>query len=169
MANNIRDLVDTKFVITRTIGNQAEAGTVVHIMNANGGANGCSIDYRVTATGQNYNIQFKSLGDFYKWARSDSFITRNHDSFTKDEIMQYLKVTGRTFASFCVPLIILALAVIWTIALLLLKGVATWIVGIAGSVVSAAVIIILFKRQKSDIKMKMYYKLGSSKWGVKFK
>lgn len=169
MLNNIRDLVDSKFIITRSIGNQAEAGTLVHIMNAKTGSDGFSIDYRVTSTGQNYNIHFKNLNDFYKWARPDSFIARNYDAFTKDEIIHYLKVTGRTFGSFCCPLIIVALIVVWAAALIFLKGTSSLIVGIAGSLVSIALILLIFKKQKSGVKMKLYYKLGSSKWGVKFK
>ena len=41
--------------------------------------------------------------------------------------------------------------------------------GFAGSVVASLLILIIYKRQKSSVKMKMYYKLGTSKWGVKFK
>ncbi|MGN1105573.1 MAG: hypothetical protein ACI4RH_02905 [Huintestinicola sp.] len=169
MLNNINELVDTKYLITRSISNQAEAGTLVHIMAARKAADGFSLDYRVTQTGQNYKIEFRSMNDFVKWARSDQFISRNYDAFTKDEIMHYIKVTGRTFASFCCPLIIAALIIVWVAALVFLKGTASVIAGIIGSVVASLLILIIYKRQKSSVKMKMYYKLGTSKWGVKFK
>lgn len=169
MLNNINELVDAKYLVTRTISNQAEAGTIVHIMAARKASDGFALDYRVTATGQNYKIQFKNMNDFVKWARSDLFITRNYDAFTKDEIMHYIKVTGRTFASFCCPLMIVALIIVWVAALVFLKGTASVITGIVGSVVASLLILIIYKRQKSRVKMKMYYKLGTSKWGVKFK
>lgn len=170
MLNNINDAVDGKFLVTRTISNQAEAGTMVHIMAARKAADGSfALDYRVTSTGQNYKISFKDMKDFLKWARPDLFIARNYDAFTKEEIMRYVKITSRTFASFCCPLIIVALIVVWVLALVLLKGAASIIAGISASVVASLLILIIYKRQKSNVKMKMYYKLGSSKWGVRFK
>lgn len=166
---NVNDMVDNKYLITRTMANQAEAGNIVHIMSAKNGADGFSLEYRVTATGQNFNIQFKRMEDFIRWARPDPFITRNYDAFTKDEIVHYIKVTNKSFASFGLPILIVLMAIVWAASLIFLQGTTAIIAGAAGSIVSLLLVLFIYKKRKSSIKMKMYYKVGTSKWGVKFK
>lgn len=167
---NIKDTVDGKFLVIRNISNQAESGTMVHIMGAKSNKDGSFLlDYRVTSTGQNYKIAFKKMKDFFHWARPDTFIARNYDSFTKDEIKKYVKINNRTFSSYCVPLILVLLIIVWGLSLTLIPTLTAQIItGASVSVVVAIVIFILYKKSKSNIKMKMYYKL-SDKWGVKFK
>lgn len=167
---NVNDMVDGKFLVIRNVSNQAESGTMVHIMAARNNRDGSfSLDYRVTSTGQNYKIAFKKLKDFFNWARPDTFIARNYDSFTKAEIQKYVKINNRTFSSYCVPLILVVLIIVWGLCLTLIPATTTQIiVGSSASVVLAVIIFILYRKSKSNIKMKMYYKL-SSKWGVKFK
>ena len=170
MLKNINDAVDGKFLVTKTFPKQAEAGTIVHIMDARKlKSGGYQLDSRVTSTGQNYLIEFKQLKDFYAWARPDTFIARNYNSFSKKDIMHYVKVTSRTFQSFCVPLIVAAVVVVWILAFILMKGVGMKILfGFLMSIVAAALVIFIYRKQKSGVKMKMYQMI-QSKLGIKFK
>lgn len=165
----VNEMVDNKYLVTRTLSNQAEAGNVVHIMSAKQDGEAISLDYRVTSTGQNFNIQFKKIDDFLRWARPDSFIARNYDAFSKDEIVHYIKVTERTFLSFGLPILLVLLAIVWTVSLVFIQGNLTYIAGTVGSVISSLLVFFIYKKQKSSVRMKMYYKVGTSKWGVKFK
>lgn len=170
MLKNINDAVDGKFLVTKSFPKQAEAGTIVHIMDARKlKAGGYQLDYRVTSTGQNYLIEFKQLTDFYAWARPDSFIARNYNSFSKKDILHYVKVTSRTFQSFCFPLIIAAVVVVWILAFLLMGSVTSKILfGFLMSIVAAGIVIFIFIKQKNSVKMKMYQMI-QSKLGIKFK
>ena len=170
MLKNINDAVDGKFLVTKSFPKQAEAGTIVHIMDARKlKAGGYQLDYRVTSTGQNYLIEFKQLTDFYAWARPDSFIARNYNSFSKKDILHYVKVTSRTFQSFCFPLIIAAVIVVWILAFLLMGSVTSKILfGFLMSIVAAGIVIFIFIKQKNSVKMKMYQMI-QSKLGIKFK
>lgn len=167
---NINDAVDGKFLVTKSFPKQAEAGTIVHIMDARKlKSGGFQLDYRVTSTGQNYLIEFKQLKDFYAWARPDTFIARNYNSFSKKDIMHYVKVTSRTFQSFCVPLIVAAVVFVWVLAFILMNGIGMKIAfGFVMSIIAAAVVIFIYRKQKTGVKMKMY-EMIQSKLGIKFK
>lgn len=166
---DINDAVDEKFLIVKNLKNQAEAGSIIHVMSAGSYPGGITVNYRITATGQNYEVQFKSLGEFFKWARNDTFIARNYNSFSKEDIMRYIKVNSRTFATFSLPLILVSLIIIWLVVILLLKAsTVSLIAGAVASVVFSVFFILLYKNQKSKVKMELYQKL-SNKWGVKFK
>ena len=171
MLKNISDAVDGKFLVTKSRPKQAEAGTIVHIMDARKLKNGGDqLDYRVTSTGQNYLIEFATLKEFYAWARPDTFIARNYNSFSKKDIMHYVKVTSRTFQSFCVPLIVVAVVVAWVLAIILFKSSVglTILFGMLLSIVAAAIVIVIYRKQKNGVKMKMYQMI-QSKLGIKFK
>ena len=167
---NINDAVDGKFLVTKTRPKQAEAGTIVHIMDARKLKNGgYQLDYRVTTTGQNYLIEFATLKEFYAWARPDTFIARNYNSFSKKDIMHYVKVTSRTFQSFCVPLIVAAVVVAWVLSFIIFGSVGLKILfGMLLSIVAAALVIVIYRKQKNGVKMKMYQMI-QSKLGIKFK
>ncbi len=167
---DIRDAIDGKFLVTKTLPKQAETGTIVHIMDARKLKNGgFQLDYRVTSTGSNYLIEFKTMKDFYAWARPDTFIARNYNSFSKKDILHYIKVTSRTFQSFCVPLMAVAVVLIFALSIILVKSVALKIVvALVGSIAACALVMFIYKKQKNDVKMKMYHML-SNKLGIKFK
>ena len=58
---SIDEAVDRKYVVTKSIGGQAQAGTLVHIMDYEEKEDGrISVSYRVTETGQNFDIEFSS-------------------------------------------------------------------------------------------------------------
>lgn len=173
LLNNIDEAVDRKFLVSKNIPNQARAGTMVHIMGSDDSA-GISVKYRVTDTGQDYNIQFETLKDFCKWAAPDTFIARYYENFSNKEILHYIKVTNRSFGSFCLPIIAVALVIVWVLAMVVLKGVAGLSAGICaiiGGVLSIAAIvavIYVYRQQKSSVKLKLYRKV-SSNWGIEFK
>ena len=171
--NNINEAVDSKFLVTKSVHNQAQPGTLVHIMGGNDSGGSINVDYRVTGSGQDFKIQFNSLKDFCKWARPDTFIARHYENFTTKEIMNYIKITDSTFFSFCLPIIIGCLAVIWG-AVAFIPGLGFKstgiVVGSICSVIAIVAIIIIFFRRKSKVKLKLYQKVSSS-WaggGVKF-
>ena len=173
LLNNIDEAVDRKFLVSKNIPNQARAGTMVHIMGSDDSA-GISVKYRVTDTGQDYNIQFETLKDFCKWAAPDTFIARYYENFSNKEILHYIKVTNRSFTSFCLPIIAVALVIVWVLAMVVLKGIAGLGAGICagiGGVLSIGVIIAVIyvkKKKKSSVKLKLYRKV-SSNWGIEFK
>lgn len=166
--NSIDEAVDGKFLVMKNTVNQADMGTVVHIMGASQERGGrVTVNYRVTATGQDYTIEFESIKDFCDWARPDSFIARNYDSLTKEEIQNYIKISYRTFPAFAIPILVVAFIVIWVICMLVIKGTTGVIIALVASVVAFLVVSIVYKKQKSSVKMKLYRKL-QSKWGVSF-
>ena len=173
LLNNIDEAVDRKFLVCKNISNQARAGTMVHIMGSDD-SSGINVKYRVTDTGQDYNIQFDTLKDFCKWAAPDTFIARYYENFSNKEILHYIKVTNRSFASFCLPIIAAALVVVWVLALVVLKGIVHLGGGICGiiggvlSVVAIVAVIYMYRQQKSSVKLKLYRKV-SSNWGIEFK
>ena len=171
LLNNIDEAVDRKFLVCKNISNQARAGTMVHIMGSDD-SSGINVKYRVTDTGQDYNIQFETLKDFCKWAAPDTFIARYYENFSNKEILHYIKVTNRSFTSFCLPIIAVALVIIWVLALVVLKSfIKTSICAIIGGVLSVAAIvavIYVYRQQKSSVKLELYRKV-SSNWGIEFK
>lgn len=166
---DIRDAIDRNYLVTKNMSNQVEAGTVVHIMDSIKAPDGSvSVNYRVLKTGQDFVVSLKSLKAFSKWARPDDFIARYHDAFSKNEILRYIKINSRTFASFYLPLILLILAVIWVLVFFVVKPtVVPIILGATLSVVTILVMIVVYKKQKTSIKINMYRKVSKS-WGVSF-
>ena len=169
MLTDIRDAIDRNFLVTKNMSNQVEAGTVVHIMDSSQAPDGSlSINYRVLKTGQDFVVRLKSMKDFAKWARPDDFIARYQDSFSKAEIQHYIKVNSRTFASFCIPLIILMLAAIWALVVFIFKlEIVPIILGATLSLISILVITVVYKKQKTSVKINLYRKVSKS-WGVSF-
>lgn len=169
LTGNFNDLVDGKFLILKRMPSQPEPGTMIHVMGASQDQSGAhGINYRVTETGQNYTATFRSMKEFYAWARPDSFIARNYESFTKHDVQKYIRVKKRTPASFCLPLIAVMLVVVWALMLILLDAPLSIIFGALLSIVGAFGIFMLYKRQKERMKMKMYGKIVT-KWGIEIK
>lgn len=166
--NDINDAVDGKFLVTKNVKNQAEVGTLVHIMGATtNSAGNFVVDYRITSTGQDFQIEFHHIKDFSKWARPDQFIARNYEKFKKEEIVKYISAQNKTFATSTLPILIILIAAIWFCCIYFLDGALSIIIAAAATVVSIGLGIIFYKRSKSNIKMKMYKKLSSA-WGINF-
>ncbi|MCM1133354.1 MAG: hypothetical protein NC340_07770 [Ruminococcus flavefaciens] len=167
---SIDEAVDRKYVVTKSMSGQAKAGTLVHIMDCSEKGDGSvSVSYRVTETGQNFNMDFANLKQFCKWARPDNFIARHYENLSSKDILYYIKVTNRTFVSFYLPIMIVALVLIWIIALALIKGLVGIIAGAVLSIVAVAGVIFYYKYQKKHVAMDIYSKVSSNSWGVVIK
>lgn len=167
---SIDEAIDRKYVVTKSMNSQAKAGSLIHVMDCSEKGDGSiSVSYRVTETGQNFDISFSNLKQFCKWARPDNFIARHYENLTTKDILYYIRVTSRTFMSFYLPILIAALILIWIISLALIKGITGIIIGLVLSVVTAIVVIFYYKYQKKRVSMNMYSKIGSNSWGVVIK
>ena len=166
MLYSIDEAIDRKYVVTKPLNGQAKVGSLIHIMDAKESSNGITVDYRVSQSNQSFVAKFETLNDFCKWCRPDTFIARHYESLTKKEIRQYLTITGRTFTSFCLPIILVALVVIWVLGLVIIKGVAGIILSVILSLVAVLAVLFVFKSQKEKIKLKLYSKVNV---GVSFK
>ncbi|MBP5379320.1 MAG: hypothetical protein J6Y64_07245 [Ruminococcus sp.] len=170
---NIDEAIDRKFLVTKAMKGQADIGTIIHVMDAEQQGQAVIVYYRVTRYNekfhdyQDYTAKFENLAAFCKWAQPDNFIARNYECFSIRDIQHYIKIKNRNFASFCLPIILVAAIIIWAVALFVVKGV----VGIImGSVLTLVVIILAFsllKMQKKKEKMRLYRKVSAG-WGVVF-
>ena len=151
MLYSIDDAVDHKYVIMKPMNGQAKTGTLIHVMDTHSNSNGVTVDYRVTKTGQNYVAKFPTVKEFCKWCKPDTFIARHYDSLSKKDIRQYLKITGRTFTTFCLPLIVICLAVLWGVGIGVIGMPAGAIVAGILSVVAVIAILYVFKAQKEKM------------------
>lgn len=167
LLNNIEDAVDQKYLITKSLKNQAEAGTVVHIMGAQTESDGVSVKYRVTNTGQDYTAKFADVKQFSKWAAADNFVARYQDNLTTSEIRRYIKVRNNSFmASGGIP-VIAGVAVIWLIMLVALVTnlLAWWQILIGGVCLSVIVyfgITTFYKKRRSKIMSQIYNKVSAA-------
>ncbi len=163
LLNNIEDAVDRKFLVTKTMARQAEAGTVVHIMGTDEGNGGINVNYRVTNTGQDYSVKFATIKDFCTWARPDSFIARYASDLSTKDIQQYIKMKDRSFVNFCLPIIAVALVVIWLVCLLAVPNkVVGIILGVILSAVVSFVVYNYFKTSKTRFMTRLYGKISSN-------
>ncbi|MCH5192935.1 MAG: hypothetical protein J1F11_03170 [Oscillospiraceae bacterium] len=176
MLYSVDDAIDNKFIITKSISHQAKPGTLIHVMDATHDTRGISLDYRVTGTDQDYTVTFHSLKQLCKWIQPDSFIARHYESLDSKDVIHYMKVNSHSFVSFCLPLILVFLAVIWcayfflvpmVLPSLYLPNLTGLIIGAALSVIVICLVCIINKVQKSNAKMKIWSSVADNKWGIK--
>ena len=169
---NIDEAIDRKFLVSKTLKGQAEAGNIIHVMDAEGSANSVLVTYRVSHYNekfhdyQDYTIKFDNVAQFCKWAQPDNFIARNYESLNIRDIQHYIKIKNRSFTTFCLPIII-AVAVVF-IALFVgvfhLKAIG-FVLAAVVTLAAAVAITVMFKNQKKQEKMRLYSKISSG-WGV---
>ncbi len=172
MLNDIDEAIDRKFLVTKKLNNQVEPGTIVHIMDAHSNKDGSiNVYYRITYTKQEYTVKFDNVKQFCKWARPDNFIARHYENFNIKEIQRYVKVKDRTFTSFCLPMILAALIVIWVFCIIVLdKGVPSIVAGVILSIAAAVGITMVYRNNRQKALIKFYRKVSAnSNWGVNFK
>ena len=168
---SIDEAIDKKFLVTKSIKGQAEAGTIIHVMDAEKVNSDLLVTYRVARFNgkfhdyQDYNAKFDDIHQFCKWAQPDNFIARNYESFSIKDIQHYIKVKNRTVASFCLPLIIVMAAIVWALSFILLSGVIRIAVGAVLTLAAIVLVFAMFRSQKKKEKMRMYKKISSG-WGV---
>lgn len=173
---NIDEAVDRKFLVTKNMKGQAETGTIIHVMDAENNSGGSvNVTYRVARFNekfhdyQDYTAKFDSLAAFCKWAQPDNFIARNYEMLSIRDIQHYIKVKNRTFASFCLPIILIAAVIIWALLFIVLgAGIPTIIIGVVLTCAVALGILVVFKKQKKKERVLLYQKI-SSNWGVVIK
>jgi hypothetical protein len=167
----IDEAIDRKFLVTKSIKGQAEAGTIIHVMDAEKVSNTLHVTYRVARFNgkfhdfQDYTAKFDDVAQFCKWCQPDNFIARNYESFSIRDIQHYIKIKNRTVTTFCLPLILIALVIIWALSFVLLTGVLRIVLGAVLTVIAVLLVFSLFRSQKKKEKMRMYKKLSSG-WGV---
>ena len=158
---NIDEAVDRKFLITKNVKGQAEAGTIIHVMDAENNSGGSvNIIYRVARFNekfhdyQDYNAKFDSLAAFCKWAQPDNFIARNYEMLSISDIQHYIKVKKRNFTSFCLPLILIFAIIVWALLFFALgPGIAMIIIGVFLTLAITAGVLLLLKKQKKKEKV----------------
>ena len=170
---NIDEAIDRKFLVTKVMKGQADIGTIIHVMDAEQQGQAVIVYYRVTRYNekfhdyQDYTAKFENLAAFCKWAQPDNFIARNYECFSIRDIQHYIKIKNRNFASFCLPIILIAAIIIWVVALFVVKGIAGIIIGAVLTLVVIIGAFSLLKMQKKKEKMRLYRKVSAG-WGVVF-
>lgn len=169
LLNNIEDAVDQKYLVTKSLKNQAEAGTVIHIMGATTESDGVTVKYRVTKTGQDYSCKFADIKQFAKWASSDNFVARYQDNLTPSDIRQYIKVCNTSFTASGGIVIIAGIAIALLIMLIaMIIGKIVWWQLLIGVVCLPVIIYFgvstFYKRRRSKVMSQIYNKVSES-WG----
>ncbi len=161
LLSSIDDAIDRKFLVTKSLPGQVEAGTLVHIMGGTQEGTGISVDYRVASTYQDFNIKFPTLKDFSKWARPDNFIARHYDKLDKFDIQQYIKVSNTSLASILPVIGILALILVIACLILIPNKVLGIIVALVLSGLAGFGLIRFVHNRKTKMLTKLYSKIGS--------
>lgn len=169
---NIDEAIDRKFLVSKNMKGQAEAGTIIHVMDAeNLSTGGINVAYRVARFNgkyydyQDFTAKFDDVKQFCGWAQPDNFIARNYESFSIKDIQHYIKIKNRNFTTFCLPLILAAAVIIWIAAMTILPSPINIIIGVVLTLGAVIGIFSLFKSQKKKEKMRLYKKISSG-WGV---
>ena len=169
---NIDEAIDRKFLVSKTLKGQAEAGNIIHVMDAEGSPNSVLVTYRVSHYNekfhdyQDYTIKFGSVAEFCKWAQPDNFIARNYENLNIRDIQHYIKVKNRSFATFCLPIILVAAIVFFALFMGVLHlGLPGIILALVLTAAVTVAIMAVFKNQKKQEKMRLYSKISSG-WGV---
>lgn len=174
MIKSIDEAIDRKFLVVKTLKGQVELGTVIHVMDAKAlSSGGVQVDYRVTDSGEKYSFRdysstFESLEQFCKWARPDNFIARHYEEFNFKDIQHYVKVSNRSFTTFCLPIMAVGFIIVWALAMLIIKGSIGAAVGVVASLAVFIIVMVTFKKAKTNAKMRLYQKV-STNWDVVIK
>ena len=165
---NIDEAIDRKFLVSKTIKGQAEAGNIIHVMDAENSSNSVLVTYRVSHYNerfhdyQDYTVKFDNVAQFCKWAQPDNFIARNYESLSIKDIQHYIKIKNRSFLTFCLPLIILAAIIIFAVLVGVLKlGGMGIVLSLILTAAAALGIFASFRNQKKQEKMRLYSKISS--------
>ena len=145
MLFSIEDAVDCKYVVTKTVRQQAKAGTLVHIMDAKETSDGISVNYRITKTKQDFTIKFDTVKQFCNWCMPSQFVAKYYEKLSRKDVMTYIKSENRGFLTFYLPLILICLVAVWLVTMFVVKDMVGVMVGvIIGAVTSVVVIVAVF-------------------------
>ena len=169
---NIDEAIDRKFLVSKTLKGQAEAGNIIHVMDAENSSNSVLVTYRVSHYNerfhdyQDYTVKFENVAQFCKWAQPDNFIARNYESLNIKDIQHYIKIKNRSFTTFCLPLILIAAVILFVLFVGLLHLIVVGVIlAVVLTLIAAFAIFVVFRNQKKQEKMRLYSKISSG-WGV---
>jgi len=168
---NIDQAVDRKYLVTKSLKGQAEAGSIIHVMDAENKGNSVNVSYRVNHFNQkfldfqDYNVTFKDVAQFCKWAQPDNFIARNYENLDIKDIQHYISVKNRTFTGFCLPIILVIAIILIAVSAFIIPMPYGVIIGSCLTLLAAILVVVAFKGQKKKEKMKLYKKISAS-WGL---
>ncbi|MBR5089753.1 MAG: hypothetical protein IK093_10015 [Ruminiclostridium sp.] len=145
MLYSIDDAVDCKYIVIKSMREQAKMGTLIHIMDAHESSDGITVKYRVTKTQQDFTIKFDTIKQFCNWCMPSTFLAKYYDKLSTRDIIRYIKIEKRGFWSFYFPIILFVLVAVWLVALLVLKDMTGVLLGIIiGSVLSVIAVVGVF-------------------------
>ncbi|MDE5861645.1 MAG: hypothetical protein K2J36_03710 [Ruminococcus sp.] len=169
LLNNIEDAVDQKYLVIKSLRNQAEAGTVIHIMGAQTGNDGITVNYRVTKTGQDFSCKFADIKQFAKWASSDNFLARYQDNLSPTDIKQYIKVCDTSFmGSGGIPILASIGVILLVLIIMCIASVIQWWQLLIGIICVPIIIyfgVTTFYKHKRNKVMSQIYNKVSASWG----
>ena len=169
LLNNIEDAVDQKYLVIKSLRNQATAGTVIHIMGAQTGNDGITVNYRVTKTGEDFSCKFTDIKQFAKWASSDSFLARYQDNLTPSHIQHYIKVCYTDFmGSGGIPILASIGVILLVLIIMCIASVIQWWQLLIGIVCVPVIIyfgVTTFYKHKRNKVMSQIYNKVSASWG----
>lgn len=169
LLNNIEDAVDQKYLVTKSLKNQAAAGTVIHIMGTQTESDGVTVKYRVTKTGEDYSCKFADVKQFSKWASSDNFVARYQDNLSPSDIRQYMKICDTSFMASGGIATIVGIALVLVILIIaMIAGKLAWWQLLVGTICFSVIIYFgattFYKRRRNKIMSQIYNKVSAA-WG----
>ena len=160
---SIDKTIDSKYIVVKSIKEQARVGALVHIMDARETSDGITVKYRVTQTKQDYVIKFDTIKQFCEWVMPSVFLARYYDNLSHREIISYIHAENRSFLTFHLPIILICLVIIWVCALFLITGVAGIAVGASLSVTAVAGVFLFDKISVKLMHERLYDKVTNAK------
>lgn len=165
MLFSIEDAVDCKYIVTKSMREQAKTGALIHVMDAQETSDGITVKYRVTKTKQDFTANFETVKQFCSWCMPSTFLAKYYDKLSSREIKKYIKVENRSFLTFQLPMILVLLAIVWVVALFALKDmlglVMALILGGAASIVIIVAVLVVSHVAKNSMIERLYRKVST--------
>lgn len=164
---SFEEAIDRKYIVTKNLSGQAKIGTLVHVLDCvPKGNGGCTVWYRVTESGQDFNQNFDSLKEFCSWARPDKILIRHYSNLTHKDVMQYLNITNGGFVKYFLPPLVILVALVWVLMLMMIGGVTGAIFASVLSLLVALIIFVFYKKIRKKAFFNIYSKVSKNNWGV---
>ena len=142
MLFSIEDAVDSKYIVTKSMRQQAKKGTLIHVMDAGETSDGITVKYRVTKTKQDFTAHFDTIKQFCSWCMPSSFLAKYYDKLSTRDILTYIRVENRSFLTFHLPLILICLAIVWAVAMFVVKDMVGVLIGVIIGAASSIIVIV---------------------------
>ena len=116
---SIDEAVDHKYIVVKSIKEQVKKGTLVHIMDAIESSDGITVKYSVTKTNQDLTVRFNTIKQFCNWCMPSSFLAKYYNKLSYRDVIKYIQAENRSFPVFHLPIILISLAIIWSLSMLM--------------------------------------------------